>query len=64
MDIDVKNCPLTTVEGLQEVCILLEPEDVENAKMIANSVSMPLMGPRARIILALIELGLLKGGGL
>lgn len=60
MDIDVKNCPLTTVEGLQEVCILLEPEDVENAKMIANSVSMPLMGPRARIILALIELGALK----
>ncbi len=60
MDIDVKNCPLATVEGLKEVCILLEPEDVENAKMIANSVSMPLMGPKARIILALIELGALK----
>ena len=37
MDIDVRDCPLATIEGLQKVCILIEPGDVENAKMIANA---------------------------
>lgn len=63
MDIDVRDCPLATIEGLQKVCILIEPGDIEAGKAaLADPHRRETKDETETIIIALLEIGAIKGG--
>ena len=57
MDIDVRQCA-----GGTEVCILLEPGDVDKAEWLQDHGDPTHLSIKDRLIIALIEFGALKGG--
>ena len=61
MDIDVRDCHLAKITGLIEVCILIEPGDIEAGKAaLADPHRREGRSEKEKIIIALIELGALK----
>ncbi len=61
MDIDVRDCPLAKIAGMIEVCILIEPGDIEAGKAArADPHRREGRSEKENLIIALMELGALK----